>query len=210
MKNKWATESLKLNSACPHGYNSHWYDSSLHPLSQAIPLSPSFPHCIFTVTIQKMILNINVAIKSTGEPNRPTLQCWNVSLRIFRIQAGNERIVTRSGTSSNVPTWRTQVDSASIICIIAWKTQKDLVKILVSCQMRTMFFQKKHNHIHDTIHNKLYLFRPKSKSHCLRGHYNLYSEWHHLSLDPRFGWGKICHTATHTIKLWCTNCTIAP
>ena len=34
--------------------------------------------------------------------------------------------------------------------------------------------------------NQFYLYSPKSQSHCLSGLYNLYSEQHPLSLDPRF------------------------
>lgn len=35
------------------------------------------------------------------------------------MQVGNDRMASKSGVSSNVPTWRTQVDNASITCIIA-------------------------------------------------------------------------------------------
>ena len=35
---------------------------------------------------------------------------------------------------------------------------------------------------------------PKSQSHCLSGLYNLCSEQHPLSLDPRLEWGKTCNT----------------
>lgn len=74
---------------------------------------------------------------AAGEQNRPTLQCWKVLLRTLRIQVGKERIASRSGASSNVPTWRTQVDSASTICIIAWNKHQNLVKALVRGEVRT-------------------------------------------------------------------------
>ena len=41
--------------------------------------------------------------------------------------------------------------------------------------------------------NQFYLYSPKSQSHCLSGLYNLYSEQHPLSLDPRFELGKTSH-----------------
>ena len=41
--------------------------------------------------------------------------------------------------------------------------------------------------------NQFYLYSPKSQSHCLSVLYNLYSEQHPLSLDPRFEWGKTSH-----------------
>ena len=42
-----------------------------------------------------------------------------------------------------------------------------------------------------TESNQFYLY--SSKSHCLNGLYNLYSEWHPLSLDPWFEWSKTSH-----------------
>ena len=41
--------------------------------------------------------------------------------------------------------------------------------------------------------NQFYLYSSKSQSHFLNGLYNLYSEWHPLSLDPWFEWGTTCH-----------------
>lgn len=44
-----------------------------------------------------------------------------------------DQIASKSGTSSNVPTWRTQVDSASITCIIALNRATP-PSILVMCE----------------------------------------------------------------------------
>ena len=41
--------------------------------------------------------------------------------------------------------------------------------------------------------NQIFFYSPKSQLHHLNGSYSLYSEWHPLSLDPRFEWGKTCH-----------------
>lgn len=41
--------------------------------------------------------------------------------------------------------------------------------------------------------SQLHLYSLKSQSHCLSGIYNLYNQWHPLSLDSWVELGKTCH-----------------
>jgi len=122
-------------------YNIYWY--FCYPDDHNAHFSQWLSRIDLQALFKKTQRKDNI-ITANSKVNKPTLQCWNVSLRTLRIQVGSERITSRSGASSNEPTWRTQVDNASIICIIAWNRRTDRIKERNICTESFVAFESHH------------------------------------------------------------------